>query len=159
MNVTEMATVLAKAAIFDFRSVEEPDVMAWHEACGDLDAADALTAVSRWYRDRSDRLMPSHLREAVLLVRTERRRAALVAKAEEGLLPPQLPPGRPFSELPAEMQATLKQLSRGLLQERFPSEGEVVNERFGRHVLPGPERIFERDVYGGHTQEIDEGGE
>lgn len=123
MNVPQVAEVLAKAALFDFRTVGENDVMAWWEVIGDLDYGDAMAAVSRWYRDRADRLMPSHLREAVALIQADRAKAKRLAAAERAALPAERPTGRRYSELPAEMQATLTASSRGLL-------GAVVAERF-----------------------------
>jgi hypothetical protein len=133
VNVPQTAEVLAKAALFDFRTVGENDVMAWWEVVSDLDYADSMAAVSRWYRDRSDRLMPSHLREAVALLQAERARAQRLAQAEalaeSALLPRQEPVARPFGDLPAEMQAELAAASRGLLRRR------VMAERFGS--LPG----------------------
>ena len=129
MNVQETAEVLAKAALFDFRTVGENDVMAWWEVVGDLDYADAMAAVSRWYRDRSDRLMPSHLREAVALLQADRARAARLAATESALPPAEQAPRWRFGDLPPEMQAELQEASRGLLRR------QVVAERFGS--LPG----------------------
>jgi len=135
VKVTDTAAVLAKAAIFDFRTVGEADVMAWHEIIGDLDAADALAGVTRWYRDRADRLMPAHLREAVGLVQADRRRdARLKAEQDRAEQAPLEPVGRRFAELEAERRVELRALSKGLL-ERWPLTSDVVAERFapGRH--------------------------
>lgn len=128
MNYAEMGRVLAKASVFDFRTVAEADVMAWHEACGDLDVDDALAAVTRWYRDRSDRLMPSHLREAVKLVRADRARDARVqAGAVAAVLPDETPAGVRIADLPAETQAMLRKPFRGPLAGQIKA---LVHERF-----------------------------
>jgi hypothetical protein len=130
MNYAEMGQVLAKAAVFDFRTVSEFDVMAWHEACGDLDAADAMAAVTRWYRDRSDRLMPSHLREAVALVQADRRRAERLADEQErAVAGAQAAPPRRLAEMPPEVQEAIRSAGRTPLGRSLL---EVVRgERFG----------------------------
>lgn len=131
MNYAEMGAVLAKAAIFDYRTVDEMDVMAWHEVCGDLDFNDAMTGVSRWYRDRSDRLMPSHLREAATLVRSDRRRdARLRAEQERAANTPERPPAVPLSSMPAEIQAAIRRRPSGPLS---PVIQQLVAERFDPH--------------------------
>lgn len=75
MTPADTARVLAKAAAYDQRTVGHADVLAWHEALGDLDPTDALTAVTRHYRDNTDRLMPAHIRRNVTTIRAERRTA------------------------------------------------------------------------------------
>jgi hypothetical protein len=131
MNLRETAKVLAKAAAFDQRTVGEADVLAWHETIADLDAEDALAAVTRWYRDRADRLMPSHLREAVALVRADRRRSArLKAEQEAAENRPEQAPGRRFADLGTETREELRALSKGLLGERWPGVAEMTGERF-----------------------------
>lgn len=74
MTPAETAKVLAKAAAYDQRTVGQFDVMAWHEVLADLDYADALASVARHYRDRADRIMPSHVRDRVREIRVERAR-------------------------------------------------------------------------------------
>lgn len=76
MTPGDVARVLAKAAAFDQRTIGEADVAAWHEAVGDLDAADALAAVTRHYRQSRDRLWPADLRRHVEELDRERRRVA-----------------------------------------------------------------------------------
>lgn len=147
MNLAEVAQVLAKAAAFDRRTVGEADVMAWWEAINDLDVADALVAVTRWYRDRPDWLMPSHLREAVRLVEADRAKAERLAQAEamaeSAILPAQRPAGGPFAELPPDVQADLSEASRGLLRA-------VLDERFSEPPRPAPSVL---DVYARPRQE------
>lgn len=147
MRIQDTAAVLAKAAIFDFRTVGEADIMAWHEIVGELDVTDALQAVTRWYRDRSDRLMPSHLIEAVALVRSDRRKALRLAAAEAEMQSPTRPaeesPGRRFHELPPEVQAELRAVSGGFLgREGLPTADEVRRERFG---LPQNGSVYGED--------------
>jgi hypothetical protein len=66
MTPDETATVLAKAAAYDRRTVGRADVAAWHEALHDLDLADCLHAVTSHYQQPSpDWLMPGHIRAHV----------------------------------------------------------------------------------------------
>jgi hypothetical protein len=61
----EVAKVLAKAAVFDQRNVDAPDVAAWQETIGDLAFGDAIQAVSEHYRATSERITPAELRRVV----------------------------------------------------------------------------------------------
>jgi hypothetical protein len=81
MTPGETARVLSKAAAFDQRTIGEADVMAWHEALADLDASDALAAVSRHYADSEQRIMPVHVRRLATEINRDRRRA--LREAEE----------------------------------------------------------------------------
>ena len=74
MTPLETSRVLAKAAIYDKRIVGEGDVLAWWEACGDLEYVDALQAVILHYRDGSDWLMPANLRFWAAQAKRERLR-------------------------------------------------------------------------------------
>ncbi|MCZ7376525.1 hypothetical protein [Micromonospora sp. WMMC250] len=76
MNATDIANVLAKAAAFDQRTVGQADILAWHEALHDLDAADALAAVTRHYASSEQRLMPVHVRRIASDLARERHRVA-----------------------------------------------------------------------------------
>lgn len=140
MNLAETAMVLAKAAAFDRRTVGENDIRAWHETINDLFVADALAAVSRWYRDRSDWLMPSHLRETVRLLRAEVARDARIAAAEaRGLPAAQEAVGKPMSALAPEVQEALRSAASGsqggretlwkVVAERWPRAADVAVER------------------------------
>jgi hypothetical protein len=82
MNITGTASVLAKAAAYDRRTVGEADIMAWHEAIGDLDVVDALQAVAAHYRDSTDWLMPAHVRRIAADMDRGRRLAERQAAAE-----------------------------------------------------------------------------
>jgi hypothetical protein len=81
----ETALVLAKAALVDMRTIGEPDVMAWHEILADVELNDALAAVTRHYRDSTDRIMPAHVRKLARAVKDDRTR--LEAKAAPRELP------------------------------------------------------------------------
>jgi hypothetical protein len=85
MNRSEIALLLGAVAARDQRTIGETDVLAWHEDLGDLDFADARTAVSRHFRDSTDRIMPAHIRRQTRSIRDERRASAIVRE---------LPPGR-----------------------------------------------------------------
>lgn len=73
MTPGETARVLTKAAAYDQRTIGEADVLAWHEAIGDLDAADALAAVTRHYANSDQRVMPVHVRRIATELRRQRR--------------------------------------------------------------------------------------
>jgi len=66
--------VLTKAAAYDQRTIGEADVLAWHEILAPYDLADALEAVTRHYRDSTERVMPAQLRKLTNIVRDERHR-------------------------------------------------------------------------------------
>lgn len=77
MTPDEVARLLAKCSAFDQRTVGRADVLAWHEAIGDLDPEVAMRAVSRWYRDNDERINPARLRRAYVGVQSGDRRAHL----------------------------------------------------------------------------------
>lgn len=84
MNLAEAAAVLAKAAAFDRRTVGEADILAWHDALGDLPAGDCLAAVTEHYRESTEWLMPAHVRRiADTLDRARRRKAREQREADE----------------------------------------------------------------------------
>lgn len=85
MNRSETALLLGSIAARDQRTVGETDVLAWHEDLGDLPFEDTRAAVSRHFRESTDRIMPAHIRRQVKIIRDERRASAEVAA---------LPPGR-----------------------------------------------------------------
>ena len=75
MTPQDVGRLLAKAAAFDQRTVGDVDVLAWCEAIGDLDAADALAAVSRFYATVTERrIMPGDVRTLAAEIDRERRR-------------------------------------------------------------------------------------
>lgn len=85
MNRSETALLLGSIAARDQRTIGETDVLAWHEDLGDLPFEDTRAAVSRHFRESTDRIMPAHIRRQVRIIRDERRASAEVAA---------LPPGR-----------------------------------------------------------------
>lgn len=100
MTPGDTARVLAKAAAYDQRTIGEADVLAWHDAIGDLDFADAMAAVTRHYRDHIERMMPAHVRKAVAEIRAGRRPAIAAPEAN----PPDWPAVRAML---AELRKTL----------------------------------------------------
>lgn len=70
MNPSEAATILAKMAAYDQRTVGEADALAWAEALdGQVTVSAALEAVTAHYRKSRDRMMPV---DVILAVREAR---------------------------------------------------------------------------------------
>lgn len=82
MTPGEVARLLAACAMYDFRTVEKPDVAAWSHVIGDLDYDDAMEAVKRHYQAQTERMMPAHVRQGVKAIREERRRMERSAARE-----------------------------------------------------------------------------
>lgn len=76
MTPEQVGRILAAAAARDARTVGAGDIIAWHQDIGDLDFDDALAAVSRHYREHTDRIMPAHVRRLAASIRRERVDAA-----------------------------------------------------------------------------------
>lgn len=74
MNLYETAQMLAKVQAYDSRTVGEADVAAWRELLVDASLADCMEAVSRYFAEHTDRLMPAHVLRLVREI--ERQRAA-----------------------------------------------------------------------------------
>lgn len=72
MNLEETAAVLAKAAGYDNRTVGRANVLAWHEAIGDLRADECLHAVTLHHRQSDAYLMPVHIRRLAEKLRADR---------------------------------------------------------------------------------------
>ncbi len=83
MNFEEVGQVLAKAASYDRRTTGAADILAWHEAIGDLPLQDALKAVTVHYQGTDKWLMPVHLRIICDELANVEARAALAAYHEE----------------------------------------------------------------------------
>lgn len=75
MTPGDAARVLTKAAAFDQRTIGAADAAAWFEALADVDATDALAAVTHHYRDSRDRLMPADVRRLAIEARNRRHTA------------------------------------------------------------------------------------
>lgn len=76
MRIDETAEVLTKIAAYDRRKLGEADVRAWHAVINDVEKADAMAAVERWYAEETDWMMPAHLRRIVRDIVRERASAA-----------------------------------------------------------------------------------
>ncbi|EEP73525.1 hypothetical protein MCAG_03852 [Micromonospora sp. ATCC 39149] len=74
MTRSEMALLLGLMAGRDARKVDQTMVEAWFEDAGDLDLTDARAAVTAWYRQTRERMMPADLRAGVRVVREDRKR-------------------------------------------------------------------------------------
>jgi hypothetical protein len=72
MNHEQMCRVLAKCALFDGRTVVSGEVGAWHDAVGDLDFADAMAAVPRFFAANRRRMWPADLKQTVEAISAER---------------------------------------------------------------------------------------
>jgi hypothetical protein len=85
MTPEETATVLAKCAAVDRRTVGRADVLAWHEIIGHLDFGVGLEAVRRWYTHHRDWIMPSDVVELGNEIIRERRKAERERRALEAV--------------------------------------------------------------------------
>lgn len=74
MTPEETATVLAKCAAVDRRTVGRSDVLAWYEIIGHLDLSVGLEAVRRWYTDHREWIMPADVVQLGSDIIRERRR-------------------------------------------------------------------------------------
>jgi hypothetical protein len=62
VTAEETGKLLALCACFDFREVDETDIVAWHELLSDLEFPVARKAVMSYYRQSRERIMPSDIR-------------------------------------------------------------------------------------------------
>jgi hypothetical protein len=69
---SDTADLLGLAAFYDNRTVDASVIAAWHDALGDLDRDDAITAVRAHYSESTDWLMPAHVRTRVRKIRADR---------------------------------------------------------------------------------------
>ena len=83
MNPIEVVDVLQKCAAFDRRTIGEADAFAWHEILAPFPKADALMAVTAWYRERREMAMPSDVLAEVHKIR----RARVHGLSEEDFAP------------------------------------------------------------------------
>lgn len=65
MNINETTKALALVQAFDNRTVGEVNVRAWHAILSDADAADVMEAIRLHYAERTDWIMPAHIRQSV----------------------------------------------------------------------------------------------
>lgn len=80
MNLEEIGAVLAKAAGYDNRTIGQGNMLAWHEAIGDLRLDDCLQAIALHHRSSTEYLMPVHVRRLAQDVRHERQERELEAQ-------------------------------------------------------------------------------
>jgi hypothetical protein len=115
MNPVDIASVLAKAAAFDQRTVGQADILAWHEALSDLEPADALAAVTRHYASSEQRIMPVHVRRHATELRRQRRELEREEQQQRALAAYAADAG-PLTDRAAEIRAFVGQV-RGTLPD------------------------------------------
>lgn len=158
MTRSEVAILLGLAAARDYRKIGETDVLAWHEDIGDLDFADAREAVSRHYRESTDRLMPAHVRRIVRDIRAERRKAephpvrSLPSRFEDDM-------GRRvrLERGAASVREVLAPIVEHLAEQRGAELPPSAMEQL-RAITPGPGWVADGDVAAREQVERD-GGE
>jgi len=72
VNRAEVAELLTVIASFDRRTLDDPDVIAWHAVLRDEHLADCREAVVRHYAEKTDWIMPAHVRKGARMIRRER---------------------------------------------------------------------------------------
>ena len=109
MNLEETGAVLAKAAGFDNRTVGPANVLAWHEALGDLNVHDCLQAVTLHHRASTEYLAAAHIRRYAVDVRRERQQRELEAE-RRGELDAYAAAAGPLTDRKAEIQDFVHQV-------------------------------------------------
>jgi hypothetical protein len=94
MRPEETATVLAKCAAVDRRTVGRADVLAWHEIIGHFELGVGLEAVRRWYTNHREWIMPSDVVELGNEIIRERRKAERERREAQQLAIEQAEPSR-----------------------------------------------------------------
>ncbi len=118
MTHGDVSRLLGKAAAYDRRTVGEADVLAWHEAIGDLDPDDAFAAVAQHYRDTTDWIMPAHVRRIAKELARDRYRRASEERAARAL---EAERAVPRGNRSAEVAAFVQQI-RGTLPPGNPDK-------------------------------------
>jgi len=72
VNLSQTAELLTAIASYDRRKLGEADVVAWQKLMVDVDLADGLEAVERYYAEQTDWMMPAHVRRLVRDIVNER---------------------------------------------------------------------------------------
>ena len=72
MNATECGQLLAQMATYDYRDVDPVIVASWLQVIGDLPYTDARAAVTAYYGEHRERMMPADVRGRVKAVRADR---------------------------------------------------------------------------------------
>lgn len=89
MLKSEVAQLLAKAALIDNRKVDAATVEAWHEVIGHVDYNVALLALTLHRRTSSEYLMPAHI---ISNLRKARDQIAIESSRQRALDPPKPAP-------------------------------------------------------------------
>lgn len=134
MNLSETAHALALVQAFDQRTVGDADVVAWQSLLPDATLADTEEAIRRHYAERTERIMPAHVRHLVRDIHGEREaiaRATGWAPGQAGVPRDQVMPVAPtggrlalsdlpaaVAELVARVRAELPESSREVLYPR-----------------------------------------
>jgi hypothetical protein len=85
MLKSEVAQLLAKAALIDNRKIDAATVEAWHEVIGHVDYDVALLALTIHRRTSSEYLMPAHI---IANLRKARDQQSVEANRKRALDPP-----------------------------------------------------------------------
>lgn len=80
MTPTEAAKVLLLAAAYDNRTFDQLTASAWADALDDLELADCIEGVKRYYRENRAWMMPADIREQVRQLIRERKVAEIRAR-------------------------------------------------------------------------------
>lgn len=73
MQINETSAVLAKIQSFDNRTVDEVNIMAWHEILEPFALQDCLQAVVKYFSRYSAWIMPAHILDHVREIESARR--------------------------------------------------------------------------------------
>ena len=73
MQIDETTAVLAKIQSFDNRTVDEVNILAWHEILEPFALQDCLQAVSKYFSKYSAWIMPAHILDHVREIESARR--------------------------------------------------------------------------------------
>lgn len=79
MDLADAYELLATCQAFDRRTVGEVDAAAWRQALGDLPLDDCRAAVTAHYAERTEWVMPAHVRAGVKRMRADRLERAPLA--------------------------------------------------------------------------------
>lgn len=129
MKPSEAAAVLARAALYDRRTVGEIEAQAWAQALGDHALDDALTAVDQHYGESDKWIMPVHVNERARIIararigaqRKAERDAAIAAENNGESDLKAITSGGPAPEVWAEAQRQIA-LKRSERQQREAAE-------------------------------------
>lgn len=140
MTPEDTARVLAKCAAFDRRTVGRADILAWHEVLHAIPVEDGLAAVTAWYDEHRDWVMPSDIKSLALGLADQRRRAELRARIDQQQAALAAGPAVPTTDRKAEVQALLAELRDRLpaVDETKVRRREVVQWERARNAEPNP---------------------